>query len=158
MDSPNFTPAEPSEPAWDLNFTRLTQALGPQIEACVISLTRRFRAIGLSCDAQVRHTPRGLSTFVALVGQRGLICIVDMTLIDCITIGKGQRVALDIRLLDARGDVAAEGIGKGLQGHTFQDIAAAQALLTETLDQAATAVYVTALGHFDLLLPVVGHA
>ena len=157
MNPPNFTPAAPGEPAWDLTFTRLTQAISPQIEACVRSLERRFRAIGLSSENQVRQTPRGLSTFLALVGQRGLICIVDMTLIDGMAMGEGQWVALDIRLLDACGDVAAEGLGKGVQGRTFQDASAAQALLKETMDQTATAIYVAALGHFCLLLPVVGH-
>ena len=158
MIPPNITPAAPSDPAWDLTFIQLTQVLSPQIETCMHYLARQFRAMGLSSDMQVRQTPRGLSTFLALVGQRGLICIVDMTLIDGMAMGKGQWAELDISLLDACGDVAAEGLGNGVQGRTFHDISAALALLSEALDQTATAVFVAAFGHFDLLLPVAGHA
>jgi hypothetical protein len=158
MVQPHSIPAPPSEPAWDITFTRLTQAVRPQIEECVLDLARRFQAIGLGSDAQVRQTPRGLSTFLALVGQRGLICIVDMTLVDGMAIDQGPCAALDIRLLDACGDVVADGLASGVHGRAFREASAAQALMSENLDRAATAVYVATLAQFDLLRPVARHA
>ena len=105
MVQPHPVPAPPGEPAWDIAFTRLTLAVRPQVDACVLELTRRFQAIGLGCDAQSRQTPRGLATFLAVVGQRGLLFIVDITLIDGMAVDRGPCAALDIRLLDACGDV-----------------------------------------------------
>ena len=145
MSQPNAIPAPPSEPAWDVTVTRLTRTMGPRVEACAQGLARRFRAIGLGSDTQVRQTPRGLSTFLALVGQRGLICIVDMTLVDGMAVGRGPCVTLDIRLLDACGDVL---------GRAHTESLAVDALSPENLDRAATAVYVATLAQFDLLRPV----
>ena len=153
MSQPNANPALPSEPAWDITVTRLMRTVGPQVEACALDLSRRFRAIGLGSDTQVRQTPRGLSTFLALVGQRGLICIVDMTLVDGMAVGQGPCAALDIRLLDACGDVAAEGLASGASGRALREISSAEVLNSESLDRAATAVYVATLAQFDLLRP-----
>jgi hypothetical protein len=127
------------------------RAMRPQVEACALDLARRFQAIGLASDTQVRQTPRGMSTFLALVGRRGLICIVDMTLVDGMTVGQGPCAALDIRLLDACGDVAADRLGIGLSGCARHDVSAAGVPRLENLDRAATAVYVATLGHFDLV-------
>jgi hypothetical protein len=150
MNQPRRTPRPPIEPAWDTTFTRLTRALSPRIGECASKLDRRFKTIGLKSDIQVRQTPRGLSTFLSVVGGRGLIFIVDMTLIDGMAVGQGPWATLNIRLLDACGDIVAGGLGAGLKGHSFHDISAAQALASESLEQAVTAVYVTALGLFDL--------
>lgn len=144
MSQSNAIPAPPSQPAWDVTVTRLTRALRPQVEVCAQGLARRFHAIGLATDMQVRQTPRGLSVFLALVGQRGLICIVDMTLVDGMAVRQGPCVTLDIRLLDACGDVL---------GPTYTETLAIDALSPENLDRAATAVYVATLAQFDLLRP-----
>jgi hypothetical protein len=154
MVQPNAIPAPPGEPAWDITFTRLTQAARPHIEACVLDQARRFRALGLGSDTQVRPTPRGLSTFLALVGQRGLICIVDMTLVDGMAVGQGPCAALDIRLLDACGDVVVDGLARGVFGRVAHDDRVSLALSPESLACAATAVYVATLAQFDLLRPV----
>ena len=145
MSQPNAIPAPPSEPAWDVTVTRLTRTIGPRVEACAQGLARRFQAIALGSDTQVRQTPRGLSIFLALVGQRGLIGIVDMTLVDGMAVGRGPCAALDIRLLDACGDVLDRACSETL---------AVDALSPENLDRAATAVYVATLAQFDLLQPV----
>ena len=155
MSNPNAIFALPSHPGWEITVTRLTRAVQPQVEACALGLARRFQAIGLASDTQVRQTPRGLSTFLALVGQRGLICIIDMTLVDGMAVGKGPCAALDIRLLDACGDMAADGLASGVLGRAGQDTSATQALSPENLERAATAVYVATLAQFDLLRPVV---
>jgi len=149
MSQPNAIPAPPSQPAWDITVTRLTRAVRPQVEACAQGLARRFQAIGLGSDTQVRQTPRGFSTFLALVGQRGLICIVDMTLVDGMAVGQGPCAALDIRLLDACGDVLGRACGETL---------VVDALSPENLDRAATAVYVATLAQFDLIPPVARQA
>ena len=102
------------------------------------------------------QTPRGLSTFLALIGQRGLVCIVDLTLVDGMAIGLGPRASLDIRLLDACGDVVAGGLASGVSGLASGETcetSAAATLSAESLDRAATAVYVAALAQFDLLRP-----
>ncbi len=158
MSQPNAIPAPPSEPAWDVTVTRLTRAVQPRVEACAQSLARRFHAIDLGSDMQVRQTPRGLSTFLALLGHRGLICIVDMTLVDGMVVGRGPCAALNIRLLDACGDVAADGLASGVLGRACHETSAAEALSSENLDRAATAVYVAALAQFDLLRPVARRA
>ncbi len=143
-------PARPGEPSWDRTFTRLTQAVRPRMEAFAHNLGRRFLAMGLGCDRQARQTPRGQSNFVALLGARGLIGIVDLTLVDGIAVGQGPCAMLDIRLLDACGDVVAGSLGKGLKGHVYHENSALQVFTPENMDRAATAVYVAALGHFDL--------
>ena len=150
MTQPRHTPRAPIEPAWDITFTRLTLALGPAIGACVGKLERLFKAMGLASDTQVRQTPRGLSTFLSVVGNRGLICIVDLTLVDGMAVGRGPWTTLNIRLLDACGDIVAGGLGNGLKGCSFHEVAAAQNLTGDCLEQVATAVYVAALGCFDL--------
>jgi hypothetical protein len=153
MSQPNASPAPPSEPAWDVTVTRLMRYLRPQVEALALDLAHRFQAIGLGSDTQVRNTPRGLSTFLALMGRRGLICIVDMTLVDGMAVGQGRCTALDIRLLDACGDLAADGLASGALGRASHETPAAEVLSPESLDQAATAVYVATLAQFDLLRP-----
>ena len=157
MNQPDHAPRAPIEPAWDITFTRLTQALGPAIGTCTEKLERLFKAMGLASETQVRQTPRGLSTFLSVAGDRGLICIVDLTLVDGMAVGRGPWATLNIRLLDARGDIVAAGLGNGLKGRSFHEVAAAQTLHSESLEQAATAVYVAALGCFDLR-PVTRHS
>ena len=157
MPQPNAIPTPPSQPAWDITVTLLTRALRPQVESCAFYLARRFQAIGLGSDVQVQQTPRGLSTFLALVGQRGLICIVDMTLVDGMAVGQGPCASLDIRLLDACGDVAAEGLASGVLGHGCHETSVAEVLSPENLDHAATAVYVATLAQFDLLRQAARH-
>jgi hypothetical protein len=169
MAAPNtFSPStgQPGHPGWDITFTRLTLAARPRVEACVLDLVRRFQALGLGSHLQVRQTPRGLSTFLALVGRRGLVCIVDLTLVDGMAVGLGPCAALDIRLLDGCGDVVAELVSEGVsegvagglasnaRGPALDAAWAAQALPADRLARAATAVYVATLGHFDLLRPV----
>jgi hypothetical protein len=158
MSQANAIPTPPGPPAWDITVTRLTRAVRPQVEACALDLARRFRAIGLGSDTQVRQTPRGLSTFLALVGQRGLICIIDMTLVDGMAVGQGPCAALDIRLLDACGDVALDGLAGDVLERVCPETSAAEALSPENLDRAATAVYVVTLAQFDLLRPAARQA
>jgi hypothetical protein len=154
MAQPHPAPAPPSTPAWDITFTRLSQVMQAPVEAFALRLARCFQAIGLGTDTQVRQTPRGQSTFLALVGERGLICIVDMTLVDGMPIGQGPCTALEIRRLTACGDVVAEDLAHGLPGRTCLETAAAQALISGNLAQAATVIYVATLGHFDQIRPV----
>jgi hypothetical protein len=151
MAPPQTIPAAPGEPAWDITFTRWTQAMLPRVAACVRELARRFHAIGLDSEMQVLQTPRGLSTFLAVVGQRGLICIADMTLVDGMAVGQGPSGALDVRLLDACGDVVASGLATGGPGQAASGQAPA-------LERAGTAVYVAALAHFDVLRAVARQA
>jgi len=147
-------PTPPREPAWDITFTRLARAARPQIDAYMLHLVRRFQATGLRCDTQVVVTPRGLSSFLAVVGQRGLICIVDLTLIDGLAMGKGPYAAWSIRLLDACGDVVADDLINSAAGNLFGEAPQARPLTMWNVEQASTVVYVTAIAHFDLRQPV----
>jgi hypothetical protein len=148
MSPQKNTPAPPGEPAWDIQFTRLASVVGPQMTACTEDIVRRFRSMGLGCDAQTRQTPRGVSNFVAVMGERGLICIVDITLLDGMALGQGAYASLETRLLDARGDVVATALGKSVDGQTFNAVSAANVITTQNLGQVATAVFVAALGLF----------
>jgi hypothetical protein len=140
------------EPPWDITFTQLAKAARPKIGACADELTERFQAVGLGVDTRARQTPRGLSTFLSLVGQRGLIGIVDLTLIDGMALGQGPVSALDIRLLDACGAVVASGLGRGEQGLRMGPTSVAASLSPESLAQAAEAAYVATLAQFGLLV------
>lgn len=150
MAHPNPAFSLPGEPAWDLAFTRLAHGVRPGLEACVQQLQRQFIAMGLGTDRQDRQTPRGTSVFLSVVGRRGLLCIVDITLVDGMAVGQGRRAALDIRLLDACGDVVAEHLARGLTFSADAGGAAPAGVSTQALLQAATTVFVSALGHFDL--------
>ena len=151
MTRPTHTSAPPSEPVWDVTFTRAANAVRPAVGACMRELARRFHALSLATEQQARQTPRGMSAFLCVVGQRGLLCIVEITLVDGMAVGQGPRATLDVRLLDACGDVVAESLANGLkQGPGLENLTG-QLLPAETLSQAATAIYVSALGHFELL-------
>jgi len=138
--------ARPPESGWDIAFTRMSQEVTPHIGAWVGELTLRFKALGLTTETQVRQTPRGLSTFLAVVGRQGLLLIVDITLIDGIAVGRQPGASLDVRLLDACGDIVALRAAPPFQTSSEHVIAAAG------LEQSATTVYVMAMGHFDLTL------
>jgi hypothetical protein len=150
MDNPVPLPRSPAASGWDIGFTRLAREVQSRIEAIVQELTPRWRAAGLGCDVQVRQTPRGLSTFVAVIGQRGLLCIVDMTLIDGMAVAREPGAALDIRLLDACGDCAARGSPRLLEGESAYRTTADGVLAASQVGPCATAVYVLAMGHFGL--------
>jgi hypothetical protein len=158
MNQPHPTPIPSGPPGWDIAFTRLTRAVSGRLAVCAANMERRFKTHGLSSDMQVRQTPRGLSTFMALMGARGLICIVDITLVDGLAVGKGPCTSLEIRLLDACGDVVATGLGNSVQGIAFDAHSALQLWTPDKLAQATTTVYMAALGHFDLYRLTARHA
>lgn len=147
-------PGSPAASGWDMEFTRIARDVQDRVRMLVQDLTARFLAVGLDCDVQTRQTPRGLSTFLALVGQRGLLCMVDMTLIDGMAIARERGATLDIRLLDACGDSAAR-----ISPHLTDGAPAYQAtsdgiLAIDQVAACATAIHVTVMGMFGL--PVSG--
>jgi len=158
MTQPHDTPAPPGLPAWDISYTRMARAVIPLAEACTHHLARRFHALGLTSSIQLRPMPRGLSTFLALVGQRGLVCFVDITLVDGMAVGHGPCAWLEMQLLDACGDVVSTHLSSDTAGHRFDPASMAQAHIADSLDRAATGVYVATLAHFDLLQPQARHA
>ena len=155
MPTPSPTTAPPGEPAWDITFTRLTRIVLPALEACMQGLAGRFQAMGLTCETRVAQTPRGLSVFLALLGPRGLIGIVDLTVMDGQAVGQAQArvpsAALDMRLLDACGDVVAADLARHGPDRVFHDAqGAARAITPDQLDPMLTTVYLAALALFDL--------
>ena len=158
MTQSHPAPLSPSVPTWDIAFTRLAHATRPRVEACARDLVHRFEAIGLTTDVEVRQTPRGLSTFIAVVGDRGLICIVDLTLIDGMAVHTGPIATLDVRLIDACGDIAADGLAGHRNPQALPAVLGDTVLQTEPLDEASATVYLAALAHFDLFPPATGHA
>ena len=155
MPTPSPTTAPPGEPAWDITFTRLTRIVLPALEACMQGLAGRFQAMGLTCETRVAQTPRGLSVFLALLGPRGLIGIVDLTVMDGQAVGQAQvrvpSAALDMRLLDACGDVVAADLARHGPDRVFHDAqGAARAITPDQLDPMLTTVYLAALALFDL--------
>ena len=97
----------PGERDWDIGFTRIWRDIQPQLEACLLDLKRRFQSFGPNCadfEMQTRQTPRGQSMFLSVVGRRGLLFIVDITLIDGVKVAACPGAAVHVRLLDACGD------------------------------------------------------
>ena len=120
------------------------------MRALLAELTRRFRGAGLGCAIQLQQTPRGLSMFLALVGQRGLICIVDVTLVDGMQVAHQAGAALDIRLLDACGDVVARQPWHRPDGASTYQATAECILPNGQIRAGATSVYVLVMGLFGL--------
>jgi hypothetical protein len=143
--------ARPGDHGWDIAFTRMSLQVAPLVEACVQGLMLRFQAIGLRCDLQSRHTPRGLSTFLAAVGPRGLLFIVDITMIDGMAVAERRGAALDVRLLDACGDTVAHcAVAAATEAQAYGDCAE-EVIAAAGLARVATAVFVMAIAHFDLV-------
>jgi hypothetical protein len=143
-------PDSPAANGWDIEFTRLAREVQGRVRALVQDLTQRFHAAGLDCDVQIRQTPRGLSTFLALVGQRGLLCIVDMTLIDGMAVACEPGAALDIRLLDACGDSAARWSPHLPDGASVYQATSDRVLAVDQVGLCATAIHLLVMGIFGL--------
>ena len=155
MGNPVPFPDAPAAIGWDMAFTRLSTAVHERVKALVQDLTSRLQAAGLGCDVQVRQTPRGVSTLLAVVGQRGLIFIVDITLVDGMSVGRQPGARLDIRLLDACGDVAATWPSDGASA--FQTVPD-RILAWTRVGPCSTAVHVLAMAHFGLVAPAPNRA
>ena len=147
-------PAAPCERGWDIAFTRISREVLQQVDACVQEMTFRFQGIGLNCDRQVRQTPRGVSTFLAVTGDRGLLFIVDITLIDGMAVARQPGAALDIRLLDACGDTVSHCARTSAPGAPLYHASVPDVVAAAGLARSITTVCVTAMAHFDLVPPV----
>jgi len=150
MSNPVPLPGPPAASGWDIEFTRLAREVQARVRALVQELTPRFQAAGLGCDVQLRQTPRGLSTFLALVGQRGLLCIVDMTLIDGMAVARESGAALDIRLLDACGDCVAKCLPHLPDGASIYQATSDAILAADQVGRRATAIHLLVMGNFGL--------
>ena len=140
----------PRDHGWEIAFTRLSRKLLPEVEAAARGLTLRFQARGLLCDVQMRHTPRGLSTFLSVMGQRGLLFIIDLTLIDGMTVARCPGSALDVRMLDASGETVAQCAAARVPGAPIYATRAGEILAAANLARCATTMFVIAVGKFDL--------
>jgi hypothetical protein len=151
MAKPVPKSAVPTDHGWDIAFTRISRHALPHVNGCLQGLALRFEAIGLRCEMQLRHTPRGLSRFLAVTGQRGLLFIVDITLIDGIAVAGIRGAALDVRLLDACGDTVAHCAEKPASAAPSYQPHADEILAAAGLDRSAVSVFVMAMAHFDLV-------
>ena len=156
MDKPAPPYPVPRDRDWDIAFTRLSRDVLPQVEAGVQRLSRRFEALGLLCDVQMRHTPRGLSTFLAVIGQRGLLLIVDVTLIDGMVVARCPGAALDVRMMDALGDVALQCRAATAPGAPAYSARSEEILAAADLARCATTIFVAAMSYFELAPSVDG--
>jgi hypothetical protein len=143
-------PGWPAASSWDIEFTRVAGEVQARLRLLVRDLAARFLASGLACDVQTRQTPRGLSTFVALVGPRGLLCLVDLTLVDGMAIARERGAALDIRLLDACGDAAATCSSHLVAGAPTWQATSDGILAIERVAACATAIHLLVMGVFGL--------
>ena len=141
--------ALPGYTDWDIAFTRISRQVAPEIDACLRELAPRLQAMGLHCDLQSRQTPRGQSSLLAAVGQRGLLFIIDITLIDGMAVAGLRGATLDVRLLDACGDTVAHCSAEA--GTTVYRTNADEIIAAVDLARSATSVFVMAMGHFDLV-------
>jgi hypothetical protein len=153
MGNPVPLPGAPAAIGWDMAFTRLSNAVQERVKALLQDLTSRLHAAGLGCDVQVRQTPRGVSTLLAVVGQRGLIFIVDITLVDGMSVGRQPGARLDLRLLDACGDVAATCSACSCDDASALQTSPDRILAWTQVGLCSTAIYVLAMGHFGLVAP-----
>ena len=151
MGQPSPQSAIPGDPGWDIAFTRICRDVAPHVAACLRELTRRFQAIGLHCDLQSRQTPRGMSTLLAVVGQRGLLFIVDITLVDGMAVDRCRGAALDVRLLDACGDTVAHCAAATASEQPPCRTSASEVIAAAGLARSANSVFVMAIGHFALI-------
>jgi hypothetical protein len=143
-------PGFPAATGWDVEFTRIAREVQGRVRMLVQVLTARFVAAGLDCDVQTRQTPRGLSTFLALVGQRGLLCMVDVTLIDGMAGAREPGAALDIRLLDACGDPAARCSPRLKNGASAYQATSDDIFAIVQVAEFATAIHLLVMGVFGL--------
>ncbi len=104
--SPHADRTAPAD--WDIQFTRLSLEVFEMARYCLQDLTLLLSNLGLQSEVLTRQTPRGVSTYVSVIGQRGLLCIFDFTIIDGMRTARQAGAALEVRLLDAEGDVASE--------------------------------------------------
>ena len=114
----------------------------------VLELTRLLRTSALFCDLCQRLTPRGTSTFLSVVGQRGLISIVDFTILDGMLDSERRGVLLDVRPLDACGDVAAWCSPQSESAYYSSANAVVEAAGGGL---SATALDMLAMGHLDIV-------
>ena len=151
MGKPSPQSALPGYTDWDIAFTRISRQVTPEVDACLRELAPQFQAIGLHCDLQSRQTPRGQSSLLAAVGQRGLLFIVDITLIDGMVVAGLRGATLDVRLLDACGDTVAHCSAAAAYGAPVYRTSADEVIAAAELARSATSVFVMAMGHFDLV-------
>jgi len=128
----------------------MSRQVAPEVDACLRELAPRFQAIGLHCDLQSRQTPRGQSSLLAAVGRRGLLFIVDITLIDGMVVAGLRGATLDVRLLDACGDTVAH-CSAAESGAPVYRTSADEVIAAAELARSSTSVFVMAMGHFDLV-------
>ena len=142
------TQHDPAQPSWDVAFTRLSRQVSERLAAVTGALTHRLEAGGLTCDLQSRQTPRGLSTFLSVVGERGLLFIFDFTLIDGMAVNRHQGATLDVRLLDGCGDVETTCSPQDRPGycHTLDEI-----VQTAGVGLDPDLLHVIAIGHFNVV-------
>jgi len=151
MGKPSPQSAPPGYTDWDIAFTRISRQVGPEVDACLRELAHRLQAIGLHCDLLSRQTPRGESSLLATVGRRGLLFIVDITLIDGMAVAGLRGATLDVRLLDACGDTVAHCSAAAGSGAPVYRTSADEIVAAVDLARSATSVFVMAMGHFDLV-------
>jgi len=151
MGKPSPQSALPGHTDWDIAFTRMSRQVGPEVDACLRELALRLQAIGLHCKLQSRQTPRGESSLLAAVGRRGLLFIVDITLIDGMAVAGLRGATLDVRLLDACGDTVAHCSAESGSGAPVYRTSADEVIAAVDLARSATSVFVMAMGHFDFV-------
>jgi hypothetical protein len=151
MGEPPPQSALPGYTDWDIAFTRISRQVAPEVDACLGKLAFRLQAIGLHCELQSRQTPRGQSSLLAAVGRRGLLFIVDITLIDGMAVAGLRGAMLDVRLLDACGDTVAHCSAAAGSGAPVYRTGADEVIAAAELARSATSVFVMAMGHFDLV-------
>ena len=133
---------------WDLAFTRMSEEVLVTVNRCAFELTRLLSASALFCDLRQRLTPRGTSTFLSVVGQRGLIFIVDFTIVYGMAASGRRGVFLDVRLLDACGDVVA---WCSPEPHAAYYSSAKAVVEAAGGGLSATALHMISMGHFDIV-------
>jgi len=147
------SPPLPAAATWPVVSARLMRALRPRVGRMAATLARRFTALGLVCDVRGMATSRGWATVLSLENAQGLQGLIDLTLLDGPAVGLGPCVALDIRLVDACGEVVADGLARHGLGRAFNDGGPPPRWRDDEVARSLTTVLVMAVAFFDLLQP-----
>jgi uncharacterized membrane protein (UPF0127 family) len=151
VSDPSANQARPQTPSWDVAFTKISGRVMTRVQECADELVSRLSASGLACELRRHQTPRGLSLFLTVVGQRGLLFILDVTVIDGMAVARKQGAMLDVRLLDADGDVQVSATSPCSSGSGIFYSTSDQVILAAGAVLNVTSLHLLAMGHFDLV-------
>ncbi len=94
-------------PGWDIEVTRMVAALVPRFSRHFDELGRLLTVTGMTLRPEYGLSLAGYEANLNLVGRHGLLCRLQLSVVDGMAIGTERGVGLDILLLDAKNRLVA---------------------------------------------------